>query len=414
MPEQCLNSLRRTAAAVLILLSVSGCSTYSIQEARTLYYRGRAAEAAQKLEEAEVEGVNRSLLLMERGVVYQSLGQYDKSIESFLEAQNVLDRFRTYSVSKGATSMVANDMVQEFFGYAYERTMAPVFAAQSYLAIGDWENAAVEARKAIKTLQPTERGDIPSDAYTHYLIGLCFELIDDPSNAALHYRKADERRSRVHIAETGQLTVEPASNRYLYAIESARADPPPNGWTHELVCLVMTGEALTGEQIWSDRYTMPPRNVSAEILIDGQRAGQSYPLTDIHHLAIDAANRQAAAKLAKTAARVAIKDAVADSISEENVFLGALIRLILIGILEQPDTRRWETLPRYLGVARVPCPPNPETVAVQFKNSDGMTRRTIELHPPFMCRRNLCVTLVRDLIVQPSPGHPTADPASAP
>lgn len=396
--------VRLAAAAVML---TTGCATYTIKDARVHFYKGRADTAAEKLEEADTEGINRSLLHMERGTIYQAMGAYRKSIQDYLKAQDTLERFQTYSVSKGAASMVANDLVQEFYGYAYERTMVPVFAAHSYLALGDWENAAVEARKAIKTLDPVVRGDAPHDAYTHYLIGLCFELIDDVSNAALHYRKADALNHWVNIDERGRLRPASATNKNPYAISSLKPANAPDDWNHELICIVMTGEALTGEQIWSGRYYVPPKNVCGEIGIGERVAGCSFPLTDLHHLAIDAANRQAALKLAKTATRVAIKDAIADGVSEDNPFLGELIRLILIGILEQPDTRRWETLPRYLGVARIPCPPDLDRFTVRFKNKHGTTRKVMLVEEPIMKRRNIYISICRDIsFLKPLPAEP--------
>ena len=62
-------------------------------------------------------------------------------------------------------------------------------------------------------------------------------------------------------------------------------------------------------------------------------------------------------------------------------------RLILIGILEQPDIRRWETLPRWLQVARIPCPPDIREYDVVVKNAKGRTVRTFHVDGPITRRR---------------------------
>ena len=48
--------------------------------------------------------------------------------------------------------------------------------------------------------------------------------------------------------------------------------------------------------------------------------------------------------------------------------------------LEMPDTRRWETLPLWLQVARVPCPPDLSAFDVVYRGKGGnvVTRQTIE------------------------------------
>jgi hypothetical protein len=88
--------------------------------------------------------------------------------------------------------------------------------------------------------------------------------------------------------------------------------------------------------------------------------------------------RAAALRAAKTATRVAIKEAVAQVLEEENEVLGELIRLYLFA-LETSPPRRWETLPLWLQVARVPCPRNLESFEVVFRGEGGrvIARQTV-------------------------------------
>lgn len=87
-------------------------------------------------------------------------------------------------MSKGVASWVVNDGVQNFRGAPFERTMVHVMAAKNYLALGEWDDAAAEARRIIKSLEPDIRGEYPEDAYSRYMAGFCLEMIDDDSNAA--------------------------------------------------------------------------------------------------------------------------------------------------------------------------------------------------------------------------------------
>ena len=94
------------------------------------------------------------------------------------------------------------------------------------------------------------------------------------------------------------------------------------------------------------------------------------------------------------------------------------MRLILVGILEQPDLRRWETLPRWLQVARVPCPADLTSFDVVFKNHQGVTTRTVSVTEPLARRRNTFVSYCRDLptstVVAPTlaPAPAAVDPAT--
>ncbi len=57
----------------------------------------------------------------------------------------------------------------------------------------------------------------------------------------------------------------------------------------------------------------------------------------------------------KTTGRVVGKWMVADAVAQQNEWLG-LATWIALFMLEQPDFRHWETLPRFINVGRISCP----------------------------------------------------------
>ena len=119
-----------------------------------------------------------------------------------------IDRLWTISASKGTASFVINDSVQDFRGAPYERTLLEAFNTHNFLVQGDWDNAAVGARRVIRSLDPDRRGDYPEDAYSRYLAGFCLAMIDDDSNATIQYHKADGLAARA--------TIDPHSGRVSY------------------------------------------------------------------------------------------------------------------------------------------------------------------------------------------------------
>lgn len=300
--------------------------------------------------------------------------------------------------------MVINDSVQNYRGTPYERTLLHAFAATDHLALSDWESAAVEARRILISLDPGARGDYPDVAYARYMAGLCLQLIDDDSNAALQFRKAAEVATAVPIDDrTGRLGPEAAQS---------------GTWPAELVCFVQIGATPRGDTTWKDRGT-PEKTMYAEIVHDGKVLGRSYNLSDTVELGFTTAQKQAVKKAVKSAARIAAKETIAYQVGHDNALMGELVRLVLIGLLEQPDTRRWETMPRWLQVARVPCPPDLKSFDVIFKTSSGVTTRTVTVTQPLGRRRNTFVSFCRDLPVYTGPARdlqpkiPAAPPVPA-
>lgn len=361
------------AAIALVLLA--GCATRALNSARHEFYLGRLDQANRALERSPPKQ-DRVLFWMERGMVRLFLGDYENSARDFIDAYDRLAELETYSLSRGGAAMVANDAVQDFRGFPYERTLLHAFTAKSHMARGNWENAAVEARRLLQSLDPETLGDYPDDAYSRYIAGVALEMIGDQSNARLQYRKAAD------IAPNAK--IDPETGRF--------GDDPAREASAELICFVLMGRAPNPQ-----RMVMPAIGGYAEISVGDTRLGRSHPLTDTSDLAFTSHQKDAARQVVKTVARVAMKETIAHQIEKDNELLGELVRFVLIGLLEQPDTRRWETLPRYLHVARVPCPPDLKEFTVTFKSSSGATLSSRVVSNPLQRNGNRFVSFVRDV-----------------
>jgi tetratricopeptide (TPR) repeat protein len=313
------------------------------------------------LNKLNVPKKDRPLFLMARGTILQAAGKFEESSKDYIEAFTLLQTTETYSLSKGAGSMVINDSVQDFRGFPFERTYLHVFTAINHLATGHWENSAVEARRILNSLTPEQRGEYPEDAFSHYMAGFCLEMNGDPSNAALQYHKAAELRSNIDIDEHGGISLV-TTNTPAKDVEPFRDDDKNSA---ELICFVFSGHANYQGQF---SYNSPPY---AEIHCDGKKLGRTYLLTDTTELANVSQAKRAVLNAAKTASRIAIKETVASSVESEDELLGMLVRITLFA-LEQPDDRHWETLPRYMQVARLPCPPEFEKLEFVFKTNAGI------------------------------------------
>lgn len=397
----------RGALVVCLGFLLSGCATQSLNSARSDFYAGRLTEAEERLETSRIPKRDRVLFLMERGAVRQAMGDYEGSTQDFIEAYDILVELETYSLSRGAGSLVINDQIKDFVGAPFERTLLHALTAQNHLAQGQWDNAAVEARRIIQSLAEEQRKDYPDVAYSRYIAGLALELIDDPSNATLQYRIANDLTSRVDIdPDTGRLKhaapQTPKENEEDTA-QQAWPDPPPeparthaDQWSDELIVFLQLGRSPRGSStIGSSLYHTAP--LYAEIHADGKYLGRSFLLSDTAQLKAETDRIRALRDAAKTVGRIVLKEGIAIAVeSKNNAMAGDLTRLILIGLLEQPDDRRWETLPRWMQVARVPAPPDLTSYTVVLKGASGNTIRSYEVNRPPQRRRNLMVSFFRD------------------
>ncbi|HAS83735.1 MAG TPA: hypothetical protein DCS43_13955 [Verrucomicrobia bacterium] len=342
----------------------AGCTSSALHSARQHYYAGESEKAIEALDTGEIRGNDAILALMERGMIRQTAGDYTGSVANWQQAADEIKATDYIRVSEKATSLVINDYTETYRAKPYERTLLHVFTAKSYFAIGQWREAAVEARLVVDGLVNLD--GYPDDPYARYVAGLAFELIRDDNGARLEYTQADELTPTLNInPQTGAI---------------APSNAPLATATNELICLLSIGQAsppYSGDYVRS-RYNRWGTQPYADIIHDGTWLGRSYTLNTTDTLSRLTADRLAAIKAVKTVSRIAIKWTIADAVSENNPVLGELLRFLLL-VIEVPDERYWATLPEWLQVARVPCPPDMQAFDLVFRNASGgiLKRQTV-------------------------------------
>jgi hypothetical protein len=397
--RSCCQPIRGVAVALIAAL-LSGCAAHSLDSARRDFYRGRFDAANRALSDITVPQKDMVLLLMERGTIRQALGYYAESAEDFIQAADILEQLEVYSLSRGATSLVVNDSVQNFRGTPYERTLLHTLTTIDHFSDARWNDAGVEARRIIDSLSPEVKQDYPDEAFSRYVAGFGLEVANDPANAEVQYRKASALASGVTIDEkTGRLcpTLRSAQPDTSPA-ESGNPGSSDATGGHELVCFILLGSAPPGNAL-PDHALRGTTPAYAEIYSGDMYLGRSYNLTDTHELAFVTEQKEATRKALKILGRIAVKETIAEAVASktDNRALGDLIRLILIGLLERPDIRRWETLPRWLQVARVQCPANLAGYRVVLRTSWGAQIRSVSVKRPITRYRNTFVSFLHDI-----------------
>lgn len=229
-------------------LLLSACSGHDLPDARIAFYQGNYGLAKEEIGSDEIDGVDSVLVLMERGTIYQTEGEYEKSSMDYIRAGDILKELQTYSLSEGASSWVVNDTLYSFEGAPFEQTMLHSFTALNHLAMGNWEDGGVEARRIIYSLRPEERGeDYPDDAFSRYLAAFILEMTGDRANAEVQYQLADELLPELSIDNRGGIGYRsPAINA---AGESGAGLHKEAVSEYELVCFFLLGRSPTMREL---------------------------------------------------------------------------------------------------------------------------------------------------------------------
>lgn len=171
----------RAAAAVALALALTGCASYTrvALEVRAPLARGDFA-AAESLLVDKKPGGDGLPYLMELGLVLRYQDQFDRSNETFDQAENLVEDLYTRSLSKEALSLVTSDEAIPYDGEMWERVLVNYYRALNYVDLDEYEDALVECRKINQKLQAyvdasDKRPTYASDAFAQYLTALLYE-----------------------------------------------------------------------------------------------------------------------------------------------------------------------------------------------------------------------------------------------
>jgi len=133
------------------------------------------------------------LRLMHRGLLLHYAGRYEESNEVLQRAEALIDDRYTRSVSLALLSMVTSDRALAWLPTDTERLMVNYYGALNYLALGDAEEAAVEARRMSRILELQEDEEFDPDEivmreFLRYFAGAVFEASGNRNDAAVAYR----------------------------------------------------------------------------------------------------------------------------------------------------------------------------------------------------------------------------------
>ena len=402
---------------ILMCLTLSGCAFNSI----FINYPSQIAPYKQQLNSPsptvnleeiakEISSNDGLLYAQESGRIAQVNGQFEQSktyYQQAISAYKAFDDQAKVSVSDmgaKASSLLLNDNAIPYRGPGYERIMLHQYQALNYLFANDAQGAMVEVRrsnelqaseqaryqKSQKSVQSMANGTINTEidklgkaagtvtssflnAYSYYTTGLLYELLGEPNDAFIDYRKAAQispdnpflQQDLVRLAK--QLAM-PQYDEFKRRWGDATLAKAGQG---QIVMLIERGfvpekQSLTvpftidgnWQTISLATYQPSDRQVAPTSIQGLGTVLEAAPIANIDALAINALKEDLPAALVRQALRVYAKAEMAQSVRSDSkrrndqIDAGAIAMQIFNVVTEQADRRSWLTLPKQAQIAR--------------------------------------------------------------
>ena len=375
---------------------------------------------------------DRLLRSLYHGIVAYYAGDYERSAKALRSADEMAEDRYTKSVSRGALSLVSNDLVLPYMPGHTERLLVHYYGALSYLRRDDIRGAAVEARRLSQLLEEFDERSDPADrstrAFLRYFAGAVFEAAGERNDADVAYRNAAElapesslpRAQRpppgagevVIVLERGFVAQRVEENLHIEVIESER-DGLANGrgshgdsgegWVIGRLLRQITSapdsgvyrtsgsrhlrrERFDGEDVeelmlkvaWPV-FLRPLRETApATLVAPGDVSAPFTLVADISDGIVADYRRQRVALLTRTVARAAVKLAAAEAAEEKKGKGGRFVATLAGAVLEHADTRSWHLLPADVALTRLSLPAGQHHLTVRL-GDEGDSTRVIDL-----------------------------------
>lgn len=357
-----------------------------------------------------ISGADGLLYAQEAGRVAQIAGDFTASQHYYQHAVSAYLKFdnkATLSVSDvGATtsSLFLNDNVIPYRGPGYERIMLHQYQALNYLFSGDQEGALVEVRRSNnlqsseqaryqqsnKSVQAIANGTIDAEmdkldqaagsinssflnAYSYYITGVLHEVLGEPNDAFIDYRKAAQ-------ISPNNAYIQKDLVRLAKQLSMPQADEFEKRWGRpnlakkgqgEIIILVERGfvdekQSLTVPFRIHDNWqtaSLATYSFNSPPVAKGKITGlgktlTAAPIANIDALALTALKEELPAALVRQAARIYAKSEMAHKVSSDSksrsnaTELSAIAMQIFNVVTEQADRRSWLTLPKQAQIVR--------------------------------------------------------------
>jgi hypothetical protein len=323
----------------IFIILFAGCSSLSLQRARTEFYSGNFVQADQILKECnEISERTRLLCYAEKGLILHYLEEYEKSTQILLKASQFIQKEDQISISDQSSAIMINDMASTYKGEYCERLWIHTFLMMNFLLLYQYESALVEAKQALEVYNKYP-GSLEDDYFTRALIALCFENMNLWDDARIEYEKLTESMGGDYFMPE---PITPGKGELVLFIGQGRVP------TKVSMDAFVPPSIRISIPRYTDSFMLTPFTIQS----DGRIISFEEIITNLGDVAQKSLNDRAAQYLTRQALRVGVKETIAREIGESSEFGEVVARTILF-LLEEADTRSWEILPGGLTLIRI-------------------------------------------------------------
>ena len=364
--------------AIATLLLTSGCVSFTHQNStiEELMVTKQLDVAITALEKKRTAKRDRALFLMDKGLLLRMQGNLEASNASLEEAKQLSDKLEAISIREQAAATTINDGMRSYLPPLFERAMIHCIKGVNFLEMSQKESARVEVMQLIELLKKDEAVHFP---FAHYFSGLVFEANSEYDSAMISYRKAynayRENRQSIPLplkkdllrltAYLG-LTEEHTTFQSKFSI----SDWPKQSELRNkanVIAIVFNGliPRMHSQEISAQspkdgqlhRISVPffekrQPDLRQMTLISGGNKANTELVGHLDHQANAALEDAMPGIIARTIARVSLKNNMVDNTRKEAPLLGAVLNVVTF-LTETADTRGWITLPQQMLVARL-------------------------------------------------------------
>lgn len=381
-----------------LVFSFIGCASGPLMQARDAFYSHRPMDALNAFSEGHFSSRDKLLVFMEKGLILHYTGKYEESVKELLQASELTEQQDIISVSQQTLSLITTEWITEYKGESSERLWIHTYLMMNFLMLYKYESALVEAKKALKILEK-HSDPLSGDYFTRAMIALCYENLGEINDAYIEYKRLAKLTGSpssvaFHLYRLGRrLGFRDEAEQYRKFIPSNILSLADKEDYRELVLFVGMG---AGPVKFPTNIVVPPSirfsfpeykardtGWSEVRVFDSARPlPVSLSVTTSINTVAEASLKERANKIiAKETVRATIKEAMSQAVERKNEeIVGVLLRAALF-LLEEPDTRCWETLPAALTLVRVPITRNSPGITVQGGRYAGKTLPDLNISP---------------------------------
>lgn len=377
----------------------------------------------------ELDGRDEALARSERGRLAQLQNEGSISVEEF---NGVVEKIKDFDerasvsardIAAQAAALVINDNMIPYEPSGFERVLVYHFQALNYLMEGKTEDAGVEVRRAnaeqeeaLKAheaelveaeAEAKENGFKSSDikasvmqslggarqvaalvknsfqnAYTFYMSAVVHEIMNEPNDAFIDYKKALEiapsntviQRDVARLAKALSMTDDigrlsrrfPAAFAAAKPVDKSRSEvivlfedgvvPGKEAISFPIPIPIPSAPGLTAIAIPTFKASVAPVRPIA-LKAGGKELARSQSICAIDALAVKAYEESAPAMITRQIVRAAIKGTASSLAGQHGGALAGLAVGAVAAVTEIADTRSWRSLPQNAQVLRTEVAP---------------------------------------------------------